>query len=539
MKEYFTSMHKENIKKALTTIKIVLLYGGLTGILTGLILYLFKFLAGTSVEFMLESYKFVAQNPAYIPLLILGLLFCAGMVTFFVTYETNAGGGAIARTAGFVRGLLTFAWLKTLISTFISALFVFLGGLPFGIEGPSVVIGTSVAGGINDLVDIERSTRKYVLTSGASAGFSIATGSVMAGAIFPLEEMHKKFSLSLLLVALSGATFATATVRLLNTLFNKPHELFFPVDQLIVNIPFELSWIALIIGIVSGLLAVLFNYLVEKCGHLSDHYLKKVPLFVKFAVNFLIVGVFGLMMIESLGNGHESIINHLFGREIKLGLLVALFFIKLFLIILSNTSGVTGGLFVPVLVIGALYAGIVNEIAIMAGLDATYTATIVLIGMTTFFATSMQAPITTLAFVVEASLHPELSLMLVASILMGMMVGSLLKLNPLNEITLKKLMKRQDKDRHYTAYEITATVKQGCFVMGKAVREVLWPANCMVKEMIQLTSTNHTNTMVHGGDRVFELNDRIVFWYQTHDITESLEEIKSLLGNQDITYVKS
>ncbi len=149
-------------------LKITLVYGLPTGLITGMILFIFKWISQYVLKATFSAYEFTRENPLYIPLLFLGLIVIAFIVAFFVTHERNAGGGAIGRAAGFVRGLLTFKWLRTLISTFISAQFVFLTGVPFGIEGPSVLIGTSVAGGVNNVSKASKAYKSYILTSGAA-----------------------------------------------------------------------------------------------------------------------------------------------------------------------------------------------------------------------------------------------------------------------------------------------------------------------------------------------------------------------------------
>mgnify|MGYP000867907931 CR=1 FL=1 len=326
-------------------------------------------------------------------------------------------------------------------------------------------------------------------------------------------------------------------MKLLSLAFNQSSELFFHFNGLFTALPIQYVWLVPIIGILAGFMALLFNFLVEHALQLNGKYLSKISLYIKFAVNFIIIGIFGLLMIQTLGNGHHNILLPLFNREIKLTLLLVLFVVKLLTILVSNTSGITGGLFVPVLVIGGLFTAILNELFIMMGLDPAFTASILLIGVTAFFATSMQAPITTLAFVVETTLHPELALLLIIGILFGMITSTLFKLPPLNEITLKRLMKIEDKDRIYKTYEIKAIVKPNSFVIDKAVREIIWPVNCLVKEMIQLKSSNTTNRMVHGGDRVFELDDHITILYQTYDLKMATQNLSELFGDQhfDVT----
>ena len=512
---------------------IVLLYSGITGIITGLFLYLFRYLSSLLLELTYSIYSSVQSNLWYLPFFVIGLVVLAYLVSLLIKWEPHAGGGAISRAAGFVRGILLFNWLKTLISTFISAQLVFFAGLPFGIEGPSVIMGTAISGGVDDLGKAHPAHRKYLLTAGASAGFSIATGSIFAGTIFTLEEMHKKFSFMLLSVAMSGAVFASVTMRILDYVLGN-HAAFFSLTNEFKNIPFEFIWLAPLLGIGAGLLAAGFNFLIDFFGHMSTYKFKKVPLFVKLTINFLLVGFVGLFVIETIGNGHHSIIEPLFDRQFSFGMIVLLIVLKIITIVVSSSSGTTGGLFIPVLVIGALYAGIFNEVSILIGLNSEYTAAIVLIGMSVFFSTSMQAPITTIAFIIEASLHPETIIFMMVAILAGILIAELLHMKPLNEIALKRFMKIQDQNRVWNLYNVKATIQENAFVIGKTVRDILWPANTLIKELIQENQQNATNIAVHGGDRVLTYSDQILFQIQSFDIERTLKEVQDLIGIQEV-----
>lgn len=174
---------------------VVLFYAGITGIITGLILYLFRWLVSLLFEYSIMIYEYVSLNLWFIPLLLLGLALLAYIVSLLNKFEPTSAGGGIARSIGVARGLLTFRWLRTLISTFFAALFGTFAGLPLGIEGPSVLMGTATASGVYELGRAHPSNKKYILSAGTSAGFAVATGSIMAGTLFTLEEVHKKFSL--------------------------------------------------------------------------------------------------------------------------------------------------------------------------------------------------------------------------------------------------------------------------------------------------------------------------------------------------------
>ncbi len=463
---------------------VVLFYAGITGIITGLILYLFRWLVSLLFEYSIMIYEYVSLNLWFIPLLLLGLALIAYLVSLLNKFEPTSAGGGIARSIGVVRGLLTFRWLRTLISTFFAALFGTFAGLPLGIEGPSVLMGTATARGVYELGRAHPSNKKYILSAGTSAGFAVATGSIMAGTLFTLEEVHKKFSLMLLSVSMSGAVFAALTVRFIDYLLDTSY-LFFPIGNGLLTIDFEHIWLAPILGIGAGLLAYLYNFMMDYLGHLSVIKLKHIPLFIKYLINFTLVGLIGLLMIESLGSGHEQVVLPLLSREYSFLVIGVLLLIKLFTIPLSAAAGPTGGMFVPTLVVGALYAGVFNEVAILFGLSPTYTTAIIMIGIAAFLGTSMQMPITVVAFIVETSLHPETIIFMMIAVFAGILTAEALHTKPLNEITLKRFMKVADRDRIWHLYQVQGKILPDAFVVGKTVRDVLWPSNTLIKELVQ------------------------------------------------------
>ena len=75
----------------------------------------------------------------------------------------------------------------------VNSYIAFFTGLPLGNEGPSVLIGTALGRGTNNLFNRTPAWDRYVMTGGAAAGFAVATGAPATGIIFALEEVHKRF----------------------------------------------------------------------------------------------------------------------------------------------------------------------------------------------------------------------------------------------------------------------------------------------------------------------------------------------------------
>ena len=70
---------------------------------------------------------------------------------------------------------------------------------------------------------------------------------------------------------------------------------------------------------------------------------------------------------------------------------------------LCFNAGATGGLFIPMLAMGALLGAMLGLVFVKLGMDEEYFAAVVVISMTTFFGASVRAPITAIVLVVELS----------------------------------------------------------------------------------------------------------------------------------------
>ena len=72
-------------------------------------------------------------------------------------------------------------------------------GLSLGREGPSVQLGSYIGFGITKIFKKDSIEKKYLVTSGSSAGLAGAFGAPLSGVMFALEELHKYISAKLLI----------------------------------------------------------------------------------------------------------------------------------------------------------------------------------------------------------------------------------------------------------------------------------------------------------------------------------------------------
>ena len=122
-------------------------FGSITGTLTALTVTIYKFCAKYVIGVSENGYHYLADHPAWIPLVIAALLGLAFLYAYFYKRHSNLRGGGIPTSIGILRGFISFHWFFNLCGVFLLSLLTFLLGVPLGNEGPSVQMGADIGRG--------------------------------------------------------------------------------------------------------------------------------------------------------------------------------------------------------------------------------------------------------------------------------------------------------------------------------------------------------------------------------------------------------
>lgn len=524
-------MHKQFGKYFIGTIVPGLLLSGIAGVFTGAIVFFYKYAAQYLLQLTHRIYAFVADNPIHMLWFFAALAILALVMAAVLRAIPDASGGGMAKAAGILRGLITFKWLRMLLASIVASLLGFFAGLPLGTEGPSLQIGTASGAGVHRLTAKKKPEwKRYIMTASVSAAFGVATSAPLAGAIFTLEEIHKRFSPMLIIVAFSGTITATATAGILGMLFGIPMNMFdfggfgaLTLSQI---------WIPVIIGIGTGIAGFLFTRAVLLTGKFFDGKLLKVPQSIKFIAVFLLVGICGLMFADVIGGGH-MLIEKIANARIAWQLLLALLFLKIFLIAVSSCSGATGGLFIPMLAVGAITGGLLAEALLAAGMPFEYYKSVVVISMCAFLGCSLRAPVTALVFIVEATGNFGGFVFSALAVLVAYIILECLNIEPINDVTLGRMMRKLDANRNYDIIDMAMQVKESSFADGKSVRDILWPPNCIVRHLVRADRPESEKKMVKSGDKKIFAGDSLLIQAYTYDKKKTFSELEHLLGEQN------
>lgn len=438
---------------------------------------------------------------AFILAYLAGLAILALATGWLVRRYPMIGGSGIPQVKGQIKGLVRCPWQSTLIAKFFGGLMTDLAGLSVGREGPSIQLGSSAAHGLADRLAATRVERKILIASGASAGLAAAFNAPLAGVVFAFEEIFKYISPIILLTTISAAVVADYLSKLV---FGFEPAFDF---HLTASLPLETYWLLLVLGILVGAAGAFFNSFILATIRVYRK-IGSVQPWLKELVPFLAAGVLGLVFPIVLGGGHPIIESIHPGVSLRWLLLVLV--VKFLFTALSFGSGVPGGIFFPLLILGALIGASYAEFATLAtGVSANLLPDFMILAMAGFFTAIVRAPITGILLLTEMTGSFAFMLPLTLVSLTAYVVAELLKSQPIYDSLLDKLVARHGSARperdQFRKIVVSAIVHHGASVENQAIRDVSWPEGALV-----VAIRRHGLDITPRGDTMIEAEDELM-----------------------------
>lgn len=376
----------------------LLLEGLAVGLGAGISISVFRYLLAGSEILRPVIYHNLREALAdgqwqWLALYILSFIIIAYLLKLIVAREPMCTGSGIPQIKGILQGDMSMRWFSVLWSKIIGGVLAIGAGMSLGREGPSVQIGACVGQGLSQTSRRTRFESRILMTAGAGAGLAAAFNAPLAGVIFGLEEMQKTISPALLLTGIT-ASITAATVT--EVVFGMS-----PVFSMgyLLPLPLNLFDVLVVAGIVIGLLGRLFNialaYSLNTYSRLGLSGMKK-PL-----VPLALAGILGFVLPEILGGGN-LLVDSLVVTDYTIGFLCLLFAGKFLFTMICFGSGVPGGIFLPMLVLGAAGGAVLAKLLVLAGLlPAMYYADIIVFGMAAYFSAVVKSPVTGSILILE------------------------------------------------------------------------------------------------------------------------------------------
>lgn len=409
--------------------------GLLIGLISGFFTLLYRYLLSE-----IESLRAVLYRLASFELVlwILGAVFLGLFIGKLLQIEPLSSGSGIPQVQAEILDQVEMNPLRVLVTKIVGGGSANLIGLSLGREGPSIQIGAAAAKAVSRLLKRSKEEEAALISAGASAGLAAAFNAPLAGTLFTLEEMHKNFRTSLLIPSLVASVTADFLAK---NLFGLQPVFRFGLTE---YLPLKHYAYVLILGLFCGVLGVIFN---KGTLLFQDLYEKtKLPKQYRPLLAVIITIAVGLSYPSLLGGRHH-LVEELPEIEHFLSLLLFLLLGKMIFTWICYGSGAQGGLFLPMLVLGALFGSLVFHLAQSIGLESVYLRNFMVLGMAGILTAVVRSPILSIILVSEmtGSLYHLLSLSLVS--IVAYLVAELLKNPPIYHSLLERMLQGMNKEK--------------------------------------------------------------------------------------------
>lgn len=369
-------------------------------------------------------WSFTAGAALSIGMIVLALW----LVRCFAPYASGSG-------VQEVEAILAGEYQPKILST---GLVKFFGGalalgskLLLGREGPTIHMGALMGDALAEKAKLSRLGRNSLIASGAAAGLAAAFNAPIAGLLFVLEELRSCYRLPIShFCPLALSTIAAVAVL---------HGAFGDVPMIAVassQTPLiDVLLPGVLVGLLAGLCATLFNKHLMALLNITD----KLSLTGRLGLIALVgsaVGSLALWLPEAVGGG-EALLPKLPEMKAGFGLFALLFVLRYALSLGSYSIGAPGGIFAPLLTLGAVLG-----LALYALLDDVFLQGSVtlwmLIGMASLFSAVVGAPLTSVLLIIELTGAYSYFFPCMVAVTVSYGLSLLLRQKPLYRLLLKR-----------------------------------------------------------------------------------------------------
>jgi CIC family chloride channel protein len=341
-------------------------------------------------------------------------------------FSPAASGSGIPQVEAELVGEAQEAPCSVIPVKFVGGVLAIGGGLALGREGPSVQMGSSTASMVGKIFRRNWPDCRVILAAGAGAGLATAFNAPIAGAIFVLEELVRRFEPRIAIVALGASSTAVAVARLF--LGDSP-------DSHVMPLAFPSNFVKplfFVLGIFAGLAAIAYNHAILRAIAVN-HRLRRWPVELRAAIIGGAVGVLAYFAPELVGGGDPVTQRTLLGVG-TLAIIPLLFLVRFGLGAVSYAAATPGGLFAPLLVLGAQLGLCFGRLCQFAFPSVNIQAEgFAVVGMSAFFAGVVRAPLTGIVLVTEMTGNVSMLLPMLGACFAAMLLTTALHNPPIYE----------------------------------------------------------------------------------------------------------
>jgi chloride channel protein, CIC family len=389
-------------------------------------------------------------------------------------YAPEAGGSGIPHLEAVLHRFRKLEWKRVLPVKFFGGIIAIGSGMALGREGPTVQMGGAVGDAISRWLKVSERERLTLVSAGAGAGLAAAFNAPLSGLVFVLEEVRRDFQ-----PIVFGAAFVAAAIADIIARIGSGQFPIFAVPSYPVP-PLSSLPIFALLGIVAGVFGVLFN----------RSLVAAIEMYARLPVRFVlpaaaitggIIGLVGWFSPLMMGSGHALAESALQGDLLLTA--IPLFFATRFLLTISSYgTGAPGGIFAPLLVLGALMGLAIGQIAHgLAPEIVPVPAIFAVVGMAAYFTAIVRAPLTGIMLIVEMTGNYSQMLPLLVSCFCAYAVTEFLKDLPIYEALLERDLRRGG-EAHLLKEPVVVefTIQSDAPFAGREVRSLGLPSGCIL-----------------------------------------------------------
>ena len=148
----------------------------------------------------------------------------------------------------------------------------------------------------------------------------------------------------------------------------------------------------------------------------------------------------------------------------------------------------------------------------------------VILGITSFLGSTSRIPLTACVFAVEALHGINNVLPIIIATTVAFLIVECSGLKDFTDTVIDAKLHNIAKGKKSKSIEVSLTVAHDSFVVGKEMRDILWPNSCVVVSFNRIEHLEN-NLEISAGDI-------ITVKYITYDPAATIEEFKALVGEQ-------
>ncbi len=448
----------------------------LVGLCAGVIAIAFRAILATGDSFRNTLILWAHHYPFFG--FILPVCYSAGGASLSVflvrRFAPEASGSGIPHLEAVLHRYRELDWKHVLPVKFFGGALAIGAGLALGREGPTVQMGGTAGDAVSSWLKASSRDRLTLIAAGAGAGLAAAFNAPLAGVIFVLEEVQKDFR-----QAVFGSVFIAAVVADIVARFASGQLPVFSIPSYPVPNLIALPFFA-ILGIVAGLLGVVYN---RSLIRTLDQFAKIPQRYVVLTSALIggLVGLFAWFSPTAVGGGHRLAETFLAGN-VALLTIPYWFLLRFVLSMASYGTGAPGGIFAPLLVLGALIGLGVGDIAhLYFPLLIPIPAIFAVVGMAAYFTAIVRAPLTGIVLIIEMTGNYAQMLPLLVSCFCAYLIAEGMGELPIYENLLERdLLRGGSLPSANEPLVLELEVETGSPFEGKEVRELGLVPGCIL-----------------------------------------------------------